>query len=113
MVTVDLPISLLAADSLERSRPYLDPDRVSYYLQHLDESPPVVVFDVGGVLLLADGHHRVAAAQKLGRTRVKAELREGQRGEALQFAIDHAKDQRGISAQQVLDAIARRGRPVR
>ncbi|UKA76177.1 ParB N-terminal domain-containing protein [Arthrobacter sp. FW306-07-I] len=112
MVTVDLPISRLAEDSLERSRPYLDPDRVSYYLQHLDESLPVVVFDVEGVLLLADGHHRVAAAQKLGRTRVKAELRKGQRGEALQFAIDHAKEQRGISTEQVLDAIAGRGRPV-
>jgi hypothetical protein len=109
MPLIDLPLSELEQDSIERSRPHLDPERVSYYLEHLDESAPVVVFNVGGRLLLADGHHRVAAAEQLGRLTVKAEVREGERADALQFAIDLAQRQRGISRQEIIDAIARRG----
>lgn len=109
MPIIDLSISDLAQDSIERSRPHLDPDRVSYYVKHLDESTPVVVFNVNGNLLLADGHHRVAAAEQLGRLMVRADVREGKRSDALQFAIDFAQRQRGLSRHEVLDAIARRG----
>lgn len=52
MPIIDLPIPDLVQDSIERSRPRLDPERVSYYLEHLDESGPVVVFNVDGLLLL-------------------------------------------------------------
>ncbi|MGO4385819.1 ParB/RepB/Spo0J family partition protein [Specibacter sp. RAF43] len=109
MPIIELSICDLAQDSIERSRPHLDPDRVSYYLKHLDESTPVVVFNVNGNLLLADGHHRLAAAQQLGRSTVRADVREGRRSDVLQFAIAVAQRQRGLSRQQVLDAIARRG----
>lgn len=113
MSIIDLPISELEQDSIERSRPHLDLDRVSYYLEHLDESTPVVVFSVNGNLLLADGHHRVAAAEQRGRSTVRAEVREGERGDALQFAIDLAQRQWSLSKQKVIDAIARRGqRPI-
>lgn len=109
MPRIDLPISELDRDSIERSRPHLDPDRVSYYLEHLDESAPVVVFSVNGSLLLADGYHRVAAAEQLGRSTVRADVREGERGDALQFAVGLAQRQRGLSKQEIIDAIARRG----
>lgn len=109
MSIVDLPIADLAQESIERSRPHLDAGRVSYYLEHLDESSPVVVFNVNGLMLLADGHHRVAAAQQAGRSTVKADVREGQRGDALQFAIDMGKQQRGLTDEQIFEAIARRG----
>jgi hypothetical protein len=109
MATVDLLISELAQDSIERSRPHLDSDRVSYYREHLDEVPPVVVFDVDGVLLLADGHHRVAAAELLGRPTVRADVLKGQRRDALQYAMELGKHQRGLTDQQIIEAIARRG----
>jgi len=109
MPIIDLPISELARDSIERSRPHLDPDRVSYYVEHLDESTPVVVFNVNGLLLLTDGHHRVAAAEQLGRSTVKADVRKGQRRDALQFAVGLGQQQRRLTEQQVIDAIARRG----
>jgi uncharacterized protein (DUF1015 family) len=112
MPIVDLPVARLSRDSIERSRPHLDPERVAYYVEHFDEAIPVVVFDIGGVLLLADGYHRVAAAEKLGRATVKADLRKGQRGDALRFAIDLARQQRGLTEQDVLEAMSRRGRPV-
>jgi uncharacterized protein (DUF1015 family) len=109
MPIVDLSISDLAQDSIDRSRPYLDPERVSYYVEHLDESSPVVVFDINGALLLADGHHRVAAAKRLGRATIAADVRKGQRSDALQFAIDMAQHQRRLTKEQILDAIAQRG----
>ncbi|WP_433876011.1 ParB N-terminal domain-containing protein [Sinomonas atrocyanea] len=112
MPTVELPIARLARDSIERSRSHLDPKRVTYYVEHFDDVVPVVVFDIDGVLLLADGHHRLAAAEQLGRTTVKADLRKGQRADALQFAIDLARRQRGLTEHEVLEAMSRRGRPV-
>jgi uncharacterized protein (DUF1015 family) len=109
MPIVNLSISDLSQDSIERSRPYLDPERVSYYLEHLDDSTPVVVFNVDGALLLADGHHRVAAAKELGRTAIAADVRNGRRRDALQFAVELAQHQRGLKKEQILEAIARRG----
>ena len=109
MPIVDLRISDLLQDSIERSRPHLDPKRVSYYVAHLDDATPVVVFNVDGILLLADGHHRVAAAEQLGRSTVRAEVRQGQRSDALAFAVELARKQRGLTDRQILDAIACRG----
>jgi hypothetical protein len=40
-------------------------------------------------------------------------VREGERGDALQFAIDLAQRQRSLSKQEIIEAIARRGqRPI-
>jgi len=111
MPVVDLPISDLTQDSIERSRPHPDPARVAYYLEHLDEATPVVfVFNVDGLLLLADGHHRPAAAEQLGRTIVRADVREGRRRDASEFAVDLGQRRRGLTERQIIDAIARRGR---
>lgn len=109
MPILELRISDLSQDSIELSRPHLDPDTVSYYLEHLDDATPVVVFDVDGILLLADGHHRIAAAEQLGRPTVRADVRKGQRRDALQFAVDLGQQQRGQTEEQILKAIARRG----
>jgi len=68
-----------------------------------------VVFDVDGALLLADGHHRIAAAEQLGRSTVRADVRKGERRDALQFAIGLGQKQRGLTEGQIIDAIARRG----
>lgn len=109
MPVINLSISDLSQDPIERSRPYLDPERVSFYIEHLDDSTPVIVFNIDGALLLADGHHRVAAAKQLGRTTIAADVRKGQRSDALQFAIDMAQHQRPLTKEQILDAIAKRG----
>ncbi|NUP58164.1 MAG: ParB N-terminal domain-containing protein [Pseudarthrobacter sp.] len=84
------------------------PERVSYYVDHFDESTPVVVFDVDGILLLVDGQHRVAAAERLGRAKVRADVRKGQRRDALQFAVNLGKQQRGMTKEHILQTIARR-----
>jgi hypothetical protein len=85
MPLVEVRISDLAQEPIERSRARLDPERVSYYLEYPDDASPVVVLDVGGILLLADGHHRGAAAEQLGRSTLRAEGRKGRRRDALQL----------------------------
>jgi ParB-like nuclease domain len=109
MTVVLLDIAELAQAPIEGNRAHLDGDRVGYYLTHLDQAPPVVVFDTGDELLLADGYHRVAAAQQLGRGAIRARVRSGTRQDALAFAVGLGMAQRGLTADEVREAIRRRG----
>jgi hypothetical protein len=55
VVTVgQVPLADLVQGPIRESRPHLSADRVAYYRDHLDEAPPVTVFDIDGHLLLAD-----------------------------------------------------------
>jgi ParB-like chromosome segregation protein Spo0J len=105
---VDLPIERLLDSALVDPRRHLDLEWVQRYSQHLDELPPVTVFRLDDeTLLLADGYHRVAAAQAAGRVRVTADLRQGTKADALAFASEVARHKRGVSPQQARAAIKR------
>ena len=76
-----LPVEQLLKSSLVDPRRHLELDRVQRYSKLLDELPPVTVFRLEDqTLLLADGYHRLAAAQQAGRSTAKAEIREGHKG---------------------------------
>lgn len=109
MPAVQVPIGDLMQEPIRASRAYLRRDRVAYYLEHLNQAPPVTVFDIDGRLLLADGYHRVEAARRLGRDTVKADVQRGSRRDALRFAVDLACQQRAMSEEEVLAAIELRG----
>jgi ParB-like chromosome segregation protein Spo0J len=102
-----IPIADLMREPIEASRSDLNADRVDHYMETLDDARPVTVFRTSTELILADGHHRVEAARRLGRTTIEADVRPGSRHDALQFAIDHAKEQRGLSEAEVITAIRR------
>lgn len=104
----ELNIASLLPGPIDASKPHLSQERVAWYVQHLSEADPVVVFDLPEGLLLADGHHRVEAARRLGRRTIAADLRRGTRKEALAFAVDLARQQRGVSGEVALEAIRRR-----
>lgn len=70
----------------------VDESRVEYYVKHLDEADPIVVFRNSIETVLADGHHRVIAASRLGRLTIEADVRPGDRWDALRYS-----DQRGRS----------------
>ncbi|MDQ0029643.1 ParB N-terminal domain-containing protein [Arthrobacter bambusae] len=110
MPITEVPLADLDQEPIVEGHPHLDPERVAYYVEHLDESPPVMVYNIHGRLLLADGYHRVAAAQRLGRGAIRAEVHQGERGDALRFAVEHGKEQRGLSEHEIMEAIARRSR---
>jgi hypothetical protein len=107
MALVDVAIADLVQEPIGQSDAHLDPERVAYYVDHLDDSTPVVIYDVQGQLLLADGYHRVAAARRLGRKVISADVRGGTRADALRFAAELAQ-QRGLPEEQVIAAIMRR-----
>lgn len=74
----------------------------------LDKLPPVAVLRLDDqTLLLVDGYHRVAAAQKAGRTTIDANIREGTRADAVKFAADVAVRERGFSDERAREAIKR------
>ncbi|HKU12031.1 MAG TPA: ParB/RepB/Spo0J family partition protein [Sinomonas sp.] len=110
MTLREVRIADLDLEPIGRTRPRLNQERVAHYEAHLDQAEPVTVFRIHGHLLLADGYHRLEAARRLGRTEVRADVRDGELSDALRFAVDHAREQRGISEAEAMDAIARRAR---
>jgi hypothetical protein len=102
-------IADLAQAPIADNRRHIDGDRVGFYAAYLDEVAPVVVFDTGDQLLLADGYHRVAAAQQLGQAVIRADVRKGTRADALAFAVSLGQRQRGMTQDDVLRAIRQRG----
>jgi len=72
-----------------RARVALSGEAMAEYAKAMVASvpfPPIVVFEDGEALWLADGHHRVEAARCAGRKVVRAEVYAGGRREALLHA---------------------------
>jgi ParB-like chromosome segregation protein Spo0J len=91
---------LLAASPVDPAA-HLDPDRVRRLAELLDELPPVVAFRTERGLILADGYHRVAAAQARGLDTIEAEIRHGSAHDALGYAVAVGAEQRGLSQDEV------------
>jgi ParB-like chromosome segregation protein Spo0J len=66
-----------------------------------DQFPPIVVYHDGQTNWLADGHHRVEAVRRAGRTEIVAEVRSGDRRDALLHAIQ-ANTRHGVGRQHKL-----------
>jgi hypothetical protein len=81
----NLPVDDLVLDPNLNLRDKLDEFTVERYVEAWDRLPPVTVFEVEGRWLLADGFHRFAAAAKLHRKAIPAEIRTGTFSEALDF----------------------------
>lgn len=81
----ELPLHDLVLDPNLNLRDRLDRDTVERYVDAWIRMPPVVVYEVDGRWLLADGFHRHAAAVTLGRRTIPAEVRIGSFPEALDF----------------------------
>lgn len=81
-----LGISQLTIDPTIDVRQKLDEETIQQYMDSFTELPPVVVFETDGEFLLADGFHRVVAAQRLGVSEIEAEVKRGNRDDALEYA---------------------------
>jgi ParB-like chromosome segregation protein Spo0J len=83
----EVRIDALSIDA--RARVVLTDEAVAEYAAAMKAGarfPPVVVFDDGDTLWLADGHHRVEAARRAGRMEIRAEEHKGGRRDALLYA---------------------------
>lgn len=83
-------------------------DTIQSYMDAFDKLPPIVLFRTKEGLLLADGFHRVAAADRLGIATIDAEIKEGTREEALEYAsYANAKHGRPLTTEERRAAIGR------
>jgi hypothetical protein len=82
-----IPVDSITVDPSIQIRQRLHEDAVLRYMDAFDELPPVVVFETSEGRLLSDGMHRIAAANRLGRWDIEAEIRKGTRADAEEHAI--------------------------
>jgi hypothetical protein len=72
-----------------QARARLDPTVIDEYVEAMTEGaifPPVVLFWDDDLYWIGDGYHRIKAAQRVGFTTIKAEVRGGGEREALLYA---------------------------
>jgi ParB-like chromosome segregation protein Spo0J len=78
------------------------------YEDSFEKLPPVDVFDTAEGLLLADGFHRFAAADRLGLKKISANVRKGTRQAALEWAvINNTKNADPLTPDERDDGIRR------
>lgn len=86
-----------------------DEELIQEYVASFAKLPPVVVFKTKEGLLLSDGFHRVAAAERLGRKEIDVEVRSGTRNDALEYAaianMQHGKRLTGDDKRQAIRRI--------
>lgn len=87
---VVLPIAMLARDPDVQAREQLDPQTVDAYAEDMREGvvfPPPDVFTDGDHYFVADGFHRVAAAEATGATNLAVNLYRGGKRDAILHAV--------------------------
>jgi len=93
-----VPITQLRRDGGTQPRAQLDPNTVQEYAEAMqagDRFPPVTVFYDGTDYWLADGFHRVAAAERVGFEVIRAETKQGTQRDAVLYSV-------GVNAQHGL-----------
>lgn len=90
MKTKLLHLDKIVTSAGTQIRASIDSDTVNEYAEGMQEKnqfPPVVVFHNGSQFILADGFHRVMAANRNGSKSISAEIRKGTKADALRFAL--------------------------
>jgi len=83
-------ISDIRLDGKTHARAGLKAEVIADYTKAMKQGdifPPIIVFKDGDDYWLADGFYRVYAALAAGQTEIEAEVRDGNRRDALLFAV--------------------------
>jgi ParB-like nuclease domain len=109
----DVPLDQFTLTDTQ-ARVRLDPAVVEEYAEAMTEGvrfPPVVLFWEGDLYWVGDGHHRIAAARRVGFTTIKAEVRPGAEREALLYAcganISHGLRRTNADKRKVVETLLR------
>ena len=85
-----------------------DEDTIQRYEEIFDELPPITVYKTDHTYLLADGFHRWAAATRIGRIEIEAEVKEGSQDEAMEYVISaNLKHGRPLTREEYAGAVRR------
>jgi len=103
-----LPLASITLDAAVNIREQLDEETIQWYMEVFNQLPPVIVYRWNGQTLLADGFHRYAAAERLGKREIAVEIREGSQDDAWVFAATaNFRHGRNLSLLERDRAIAR------
>lgn len=95
MATKKIKLESIRIDGGTQPRESIDDALVSEYAECVEDLPPMVVFDDGVNVWLADGFHRHHALQRAGRTMVECDVRKGTQRDAVLYSVganaDHGK----------------------
>ena len=90
MELLTLPIGAITAKSDTQSRAELNEQVVADYaefIRHGGELPPVVVFEDGSTIWLADGFHRFHAHRAAGAMEIACDVRQGSKRDAILYSV--------------------------
>jgi len=93
-----LKLDQVRSDGGTQSRAGLDMDVVMDYADQMENGahfPPIIVFYDGTTYWLADGFHRLEARRQGGMTNIAADIRQGDRRDALRYSLG-ANDKHGL-----------------
>lgn len=85
-----IKLDQIVYDGGTQTRAKLNGDTIADYAEDMTEGakfPPVVVFDDGNEYLLADGFHRVMAAERCGWRDIDAEIHKGSKQDAIKYSL--------------------------
>jgi hypothetical protein len=86
----------------------LDQDAVLDYSAHIDDLPPMVVFDISGLYYLVGGFHRYHAHRLAMRSEGRFFVNQGNREEAKEFAdLDNLKHGKNLTRAERREVIKR------
>jgi ParB-like chromosome segregation protein Spo0J len=106
--TTKLPLGELVIDPTVQIRRSNHEPTIRRYEEAFEKLPPVVVVVTPEGKLLADGFHRVAAAERLGIGEIDARVFEGTREDALELSVlENTKNADPLSPEERDDAIRR------
>lgn len=97
-MTITIRVTDIRTDGGTQSRAGLDMDVVMEYAEQMEDGahfPPVIVFYDGTTHWLADGFHRLEARRQGGMTNITADVRQGDRRDALRYSLG-ANDKHGL-----------------
>jgi hypothetical protein len=87
---MNLPLDQIRKDGGTQARAQLDWGAIDEYAASMkegEEFPPIIVYYDGTDYWLADGFHRVSAAEKAGLTEIAADVRQGTRRDAILHSV--------------------------
>jgi hypothetical protein len=85
-----IKLDQVVVDGGTQTRAKLNEDTIAEYAEGMTEGvkfPPVVVFGDGNEYLLADGFHRVMAAERNGWREIEADVRKGSKQDAIKYSL--------------------------
>ena len=85
-----IPLARITLDKAAQPRVQMDEATIESYAADMAggaKFPPVIIFQDGDTLYLADGFHRYYAAEAVGADRIRAEIRQGGLRDAVLYSI--------------------------